>query len=373
MAVSLPVVLLILDWYPLGRITSFATFWASFIRKIPFIALSLIASIVAVLARSSAGSILEDTPLSTRILVSFKSLVVYLWKMILPFNLSSFYSYPETASLFSVEFGSSVALAIVISATCTVMKKKEKIWAAVWGCYVITLLPVIGLIRLGIPAMSDRYTYLPSLGPFLIVGLFVSLISSRVSGSKGPDTIVKLAGAGILVIMSFLTVKQIGVWKNGLALWSNVIEKSPDGYFPYLNRAEMYFRAGQLDEALADFDKAIAVIPSFYTIYNKLGVAYGKDDSFDKAIECFNKALAINPNDGESYYYRGYTYSFINQNDRALEDYRKAVELNPDNAKAYFQRGSLYLRTGRKGLAVPDFRKACDLGEQEGCKALQMP
>ena len=371
MAVTLPFVLLILDWYPLEKVRTLRTFGSALIGKLPFFTLSLLASIVAFLARMSTGSILEDTPLSIRILVSFKALTVYLWKMVLPLNLSSFYPYPEKGvSLFSPEYGLAVTLAIVISTTCVLFAKKEKIWLAIWGYYVVTLLPVIGIIRLGIPAMSDRYTYLPGLAPFLLTGLFAALISTK-ADTKKRGLIVKLAGAVIIVLISFLTVKQIGTWKNGLTLWTNVIEKAPEGYFPYLNRGELFFKSGRLDEALADFDKAIAVIPSFYTLYNRLGVAYGENDDFDKAIECFNRSLAINTNDDMAHYYRGYTYSFINQDSRALEDYDKALELNQGNAKAHVQRGNLYLNTGKKALAVSDFQKACDLGDDGGCNAME--
>ncbi|MGC2062927.1 MAG: tetratricopeptide repeat protein [Thermodesulfovibrionales bacterium] len=375
MAVTLPIVLLLLDWYPFRGITSLKTFRTFFIGKLPFIALSLITSLIAFMARSFTGSILEDTPLTTRILVSFKSLIVYLWKMVLPFNLSSFYPYPERGvSLFSPEYGSAVVLVVVISTACILLAGKKKIWLAIWGYYVVTLLPVIGIIRLGIPAMSDRYTYLPSLGPFLLVGLFIALISEKVNMNERGMALKRfgiLLFFMIFVAMAFLTVKQIGIWKNGITLWSNVIEKSPEGYFPYLNRGELFWKSGQLDEALADFDKAIAVIPSFHTLYNKLGVAYGENNSFDKAIECFNKSLAINPNDDAAYYYRGYTYTFINEYDRALEDFTRAIELNQGNVKAYVQRANLYLQRGEKGLARSDFRKACELGDENGCTALK--
>jgi tetratricopeptide (TPR) repeat protein len=294
--------------------------------------------------------------------------------MLLPFHLSSFYPYPENGvSLFSPEYGLAVVLVAIISMVCIFFAKKEKIWLAIWTFYIATLLPVIGIIRLGIPAMSDRYTYLPSLGPFLMAGLIVAVILTRAVHNKGGLLIRSACIVSVVTIfvsLLLLTVRQTGIWKNGLTLWSNVIEISPEGYFAYLNRGELYFRASQLDEALADFDKAIAVIPSFYPLYNKVGVAYGRDNSFDKAIGCFNKALMINPGDDTAYYYRGYTYSFINQYNKAFEDYDRAIGLNQGNAKAYVQRGNLYLRTANKVLALADFRKACDLGDQEGCNAL---
>ncbi len=175
MAVSLPAVLLILDWYPFNRIRSMKSFLSALLEKLPLIALSIVSSVLTVLAQKAGGAIrpFEVTPLSSRLLVAAESLLSYLWKMILPLNLVPYYPYPKNISLFSAEYLLSIILVTGITAACIVMVKKQKLWLAVWGYYVITLLPVIGIVQVGDQAMADRYTYLPSISPFLITGLGV--------------------------------------------------------------------------------------------------------------------------------------------------------------------------------------------------------
>ncbi len=129
MAVTLPFVLLILDWYPLQRIISLRTFKTAFIEKLPFIALSISSSILTILAQKAGGTIatIEAIPLSTRMLVAAKSLVAYIWKMIVPVHLLPYYPYPKDAALFSVDYISAIALTVAISAVCIVMAKKQKL------------------------------------------------------------------------------------------------------------------------------------------------------------------------------------------------------------------------------------------------------
>ncbi|MGD0283667.1 MAG: hypothetical protein ABSB95_15050, partial [Dissulfurispiraceae bacterium] len=173
MAVSLPAVLLILDWHPFNRISSVKSFLSAFLEKLPLIALSIVSSVLTVLAQKAEGAMqpFEVTPLSSRVLVAAESLLSYLWKMVWPVNLIPYYSYPGNVSLFSAEYFLSVIIVFGITAACLIMVKKQKLWLAAWGYYVITLLPVLGIVQVGGQAMADRYTYLPSLGPFILIGL----------------------------------------------------------------------------------------------------------------------------------------------------------------------------------------------------------
>jgi hypothetical protein len=186
MAVSLPFVLLILDWYPFKRTTSLETFRTSFIEKLPFIALSIGSSILTILAQKAGGAVvaIEAIPLQARILVAAKSLIAYLWKMILPLNLIPLYPYPQDVSLLSLGFLATVFLVTGITAACVLAARKEKLWMSVWFYYVVTLIPVIGIVQVGSQPMADRYTYLPSLGPFLIAGLITAGLYEKV-GTPG--------------------------------------------------------------------------------------------------------------------------------------------------------------------------------------------
>ncbi|MFI5295604.1 MAG: tetratricopeptide repeat protein [Thermodesulfovibrionales bacterium] len=412
MAVSLPVVLLILDWYPLKRIQSMKSFWSELIEKLPFLALSLVSSVLTILAQKAGGAMAmtESVPLSTRLLVAVQSLISYLWKMLLPVNLSPYYPYPKEVSLLSWEYLSAIVLGLGITAACVVIAKKQKVWLSAWGYYVMTLIPVIGIVQVGGQAMADRYMYLPCLGPFLVIGLAVAWIYEKGRAAERQYLAPKFAAAGavlfLFVPMTYLTVKQIDVWKNDITLWTYVIEKQPAGvpqaynnlgltfidmglvdrameefdkalavdpgfYEAYNNRGSSLDKMGQPDRGIADFDKAIALNPRYAAAYYNRGIAYGKIGLLDNSIESFDKALEIDSNNAEAYVSRGISYARIGRHDKALEDFNKAILLKPTYAMAYFNRGNFHSLAGNKELAVSDFQKACDFGEKQGCDALQ--
>jgi Tfp pilus assembly protein PilF len=374
MAISLPVVLLVLDWHPFKRIQSFKALRTAIVEKLPFIALSVGSIILTFFAQRSGGAIrsMEYASLSTRILVGMRSLVAYLWKMILPLNLIPFYPYPKDASLFSLEYLSAVILVGGITAACIVLAKRQKLWLSVWGYYVITLLPVLGIVQVGLQSMADRYTYLPGLGPFLLIGIMTAWIWARIQRPDKQGLIARslTVAAALLVFisLSYLTFKQIGIWKNSIVLWSYVIEKEPERVpFAYINRGIAFEKTGQMKEAIEDYNRVIALDPLYFEAYNNLGVLYGQNELFDKAIEYFNKSVGIDPTYVDAYVNRGIAYALSGRYDSALEDFNKAVLLDQNSAEAYFNRGNLYLSIGRKDLAVSDFRKACDLGKQDAC------
>ena len=376
MAVSLPIVLLLLDWFPFNRIRSGRTLWTACAEKLPFFALGLAASIVTILTQRAEGAmtLIEVVPLSTRLLVAAESLIMYLWKMIAPVHLVPYYPYPESISFLSLEYLSAIALVIGITAACMVTAKKQKLWLTVWGYYVVTLIPVLGIIQVGGQSMADRYTYLPSLGPFFMIGLAVAWVWRTVNALQRPGLVRVACGAAaifVFVSLSYATLVQISIWKNSFTLWSYVIEKEP-GRVPmaYAYRGVAFERGGRFDKAIEDYERAIALNPSYYQAYNNMGALLGKMSLFARAIEYFNKAIALSPDYTDAYYNRGITYVAIEQFGRALEDLNKAILLNPDDATAYVERGNLHLRMGNRGLAIADFQTACDLGYERGCKAL---
>ncbi len=378
MAVTLPVVLLILDWYPFGRIRSRKILWSAAVEKFPLFLLSLASSVVTILAQDSGESVasFEFVPLSSRVLVATQSLIAYLGKMLLPLNLIPFYPYPKNASLFSVEYLSPVVLLVGISAAAMIASKKQRLWLSVWGYYVVTLIPVLGIVQVGSQAMADRYTYLPSLGPFLVVGLGVAWISEKVnmlnrSGKIVPH-IYSILAVSLVIPLSFATVKQTGVWKNGFVLWNHVIEKGFESATAYNNRGLALDEMEQRDKARADFERAITLDPRNFFAYNNMGVTYGKDGQYQRSVEYFLKAISINPNHADSYCNLGLSYFFMKQYGDSLINYNQAIRLKQNFDMAYLDRGNLYFTIGDKGLAMADYQKACGLGNRKACEILNM-
>ena len=213
-----------------------------------------------------------------------------------------------------------------------------------WIYYVATLIPVLGIIQAGGQSMADRYTYLPSLGPFLIAGLMAAWGVGKTDTLKRWGMPVKSLSAAAALFMFvpiiYLTFAQIGIWKNNIDLWSYVIEKGPSqNTVAYQNRGIAFAKAGNPDRAIADYTKVITLEPFAHF---------------------------------EAYYNRGYAYYSIGQMDKALEDFSTTIELNPNSAGAYFNRAIIVqLMTGNKDLALSDFQKACELGDTKGCNALR--
>jgi len=344
MAVSLPIVLLILDWYPFERISSFRTFRTACIEKLPFIGLSLISSIFTLLAQKTGGSmeLMEVLPLSTRLLVAANSFVAYLWKMIAPIHLIPFYPYPENISPFSPGYLLPIFLLAGITAVCVIAARRKRVLLSVWGYYLVTLLPVIGIVQVGQQSMADRYTYLPGLGPFLLLGLLGAWIWSKLGRLRGRAPVAGFAGVAtaivILFSLVFLAIQQIGIWKDNITLWTYVIEEEP-GRVPlaYNNRGLTFSNQGWLEKAIADFTAAIALNPYEYRYYNNRGEAFGK-----KGLH----SLAIN-------------------------DYEQALALNQKDAKVFVNRGLIYFSIGEDRSALFDFIRACELGDSFGCTMRQ--
>lgn len=310
MAVSLPAVLLILDWHPLKKIRSFQTSWSAIVEKIPFLYLSLASSILAIIAQKAGGALstIDKVPLSIRLLVASKSLIAYLGKMLLPVNLIPLYPYPRDVSLLSIEYLAAILLVMGVTAACVVLAKKQQIWLAAWGYYVLTLMPVLGIVQVGNQAMADRYTYLPSLGLFFLAGVGAAWISEKIFWNKSRALFTRGAGVTISVLLvlclSYLTVRQTAVWRDSLSLWTYVIEKEPRKIpLAYNNRGMVFFKVGKFNQAIADFNQAIAMVPEYAKAYYNRGSAYDKMGELDKAIADYRKTILLDPFYYEAYYY----------------------------------------------------------------------
>jgi tetratricopeptide (TPR) repeat protein len=366
MAVSLPVVLLILDWYPLQRILSLRSFWSAFTEKLPFIALSLISSVLTFMAQKSSGAmeLIRPEPFPTRLLVAAKSLFVYIWKMIIPVNLIPLYPYPKNVSLLSPEYFLPIVLVAGITASCVVAARKQKLWMSCWGYYLITLIPVLGIVQVGYQSMADRYTYLPSVAPFLVTGLLISQLSVGRDIANKHRSMFNLffatASLVVIVSMSYATFMQIGIWKDSITLWTYIIGKEPlSPAVAYSNRASALNDIGKFHEAIEDYTKAISLDPSYSRAYASRSAVFRNMGQFERAIKDLDKAITLEPS-ASTYYTRGVVFERTGQIDRAIRDYEQAIALNPIYGSAHFSLGILYGQAGWIEKAIDCFDKAID-------------
>lgn len=364
MAVSLPIVLLILDFYLLGRLT--ASIKNMLIEKLPFFLLSLFASSATIWAHLLAKGLssLDQIPFLYRLFIAARAYMFYIVKIILPLDLSPLYPLPSKIELFSMEYSGSLILWLIITLLSVWSYKRSKVFLLVWSYYVVTLIPTIGIIQAGQQAAADRYTYLPSIGLFLLAGLGVAQLCQRLTKKQG--LIMLAVFVSVSGILAKMTVQQIAIWRNPITLWTHEIRIFPDSApIAYSNRGGTYFTMGDYQSALRDYNKAIELNPRYANAYYNRGTVYNSLDYYPQAIEDFSKAIELNPKDAQYYNNRGSAYNSLGKYREAIKDYNTAIELNPQDAYAYYNRGVAYSQLGYHEQAFKNYKRAADLGLKE--------
>ncbi len=351
MAVTLPVVLLILDYYPLKRT---APGWPRLVmEKIPFFALSLAFAAVALLTQKSGGAI-QGAELYTnadRIIIPIRAYVFYLYKLFIPTSLSPIYPLPPVRGLLALPTLLSLAVLIIITAFTLIKARRGKgIYLAVWLYYVVTLLPVIGFIKVGGQAAADRYTYTTTMGFLILAGLFCASFWKNRFGTAARYVVFALTGV-VLIAFSSMTVAQERVWRDPLTFWSYIIKKYPQGVpIAYHKRGVAYAKARAFRLAELDFTEAIRLEEGkSFPYYNRAKVR-AQQGNLEGAIEDLTELLKIDSTYTRVYYERGLLYERTGQLRLAVRDMKKALALQPDLGEAYLILARLYGRLGEKDL-----------------------
>ena len=365
MLVTLPFVLLLLDYWPLGRWTKKISapiksrgsdigrlLW----EKVPFIFLAIVSSVVTIWAQKMGGSVasMERLPFPVRISNAITSYVSYLGKTFWPSDLAVFYPFDFYLPLWQVLISSFIL--IVITVVVLYYIKKLPFLFVGWFWFLGTLIPVIGLVQVGKQAMADRYTYLPSIGIAIMLAWAIPLLFPCKDIRK---KILFPAAIAILTILSILTWQQCGYWKNSIELWNHTLQVTKDNYLAHNNLGLVLFGKGRIKEAIDHYNKALHVTPGYFEAYGNRGNAYAGIGQYQQAIENYTKAIYLKPYHAEGYYTRGTAYGkLLGQYQQAIEDFNKAIALNPDYTKAYNNRGLSYYALGQYQLAIDDFNKA---------------
>lgn len=403
MIVTLPVVMILLDYWPLKRFESKKDYlWRwQFREKIVFFILSAFFSVYTIYTQYKPfGTSLKQlqqhiSPISLRLSNALVSFAAYLGKTFWPDGLTAFNVFPDQPAFW--QLSGAVLLMISISIAVTVMRKRRPYLMMGWLWYLITLTPVIGVIpimNVGVRSMADRYTYLPSIGIGIMLGWGLPLLLPREAMRK---KILFPAGVFILSALAVLTWKQCGYWKNSIDLVNHTLRTTKDNYLAYVVRGKAYYDLGRYPQAIQDYNTAIHLKPDFveaynnrgftfdklgwyhqaiadyneairlrkyfaYTYYNR-GVVYAKQGLYSQAMEDFNEALRLKPDFVEAYNYRGIVYYQSEKYSQAVENFSEAIRLRPGDGSFYNNRGAAYFYQGNNGHGCPDAHKACALGD----------
>jgi len=359
MLVTLPCLLLLLDYWPLNRLTFpiIGRQWrAVIIEKIPFFILSFMSSVVAFLLMQSSGMVIKMRTVSfgDRIVNVFSSYIQYITQMFWPHNLAPFYPlHVSEIPIWWVVI--CILLLLVISFLAVWFGRTQKYLFVGWFWFVGTLVPVIGIIQVGTQAYADRYTYIPYIGLFIMLVWSlrnISLWRPRYEILTGSLAVVILAAFGVCAYL------QAGYWRSGLGLFSHAMKVTKGNYIAYNNYGVALSDLGCYKKSLEYFKNAIRIWPGYDEAYNNIGVVYFHFGNYDKAISAYKKAVKIQPTSVVAYKNLGISYIALGRHDNAIEMYRQVVKLKPDYVEGYNNIGFSCTHLGRFAEAVEAYQQA---------------
>ena len=382
MVVTLPFVLLLMDYWPLERFK-----WKVITEKAPLFILTAISCTVTYLAQQAEGSVglIEKLSLKYRIANAVTSYVTYIIKIFFPARLAVLYPHQgENLPLFQVLLCAVTLL--ILSVGVVLFARQKKYLLSGWLWYLGTLVPVIGLIQVGYQSIADRYTYIPATGIFIIIAWGVPELLSRWRYRKIVLSIISVA---IVFALSFLTHRQVKYWKNSLTLFNRTVEVTKNNYIIHSNYGYSLSNAGQKDLAIQHLNESLRIKPDYtkaminlgavlkdlgrtneaveqwervleLDAYNapthsNLGLVLTEQGEYNKAIEHFNISLAVKP-DSKSYFVLGFIYHRLSQHDPAIQNFKQALLLKPDYPEVYFVLAVLYSEIGKHELSIQTYQ-----------------
>src|SRR5437899_2984776 len=362
MVVNLPVVLLILDVYPLRRLGGFVGWWSGparriYVEKIPFVLLAAAASAVAVMAQLSKSAMIPVAHLSAlgRLAVSAYGLSFYLWKMVVPLNLSPLYMRPPTVDPEAPPFILSYGLVLAITAIVLALRRRMPGLPAAWAAYVVVLLPVLGIFQSGSQIAADRYTYLAGLGWAILAG--AGLLACR----HATRFLIRGSAVGVLVGLEVLTWNQVHVWHDSEKLWTHALAIDPKSSAAHSNLGSALIAQGKPAEASEHFREALRINPNDADDHTNLGMALARQGKLVEASEHYQQALRIKPTSADAHNNWGTLLARQGKLAAAIEHYQQALQIKPDSADAHNNWGTALAQQGKLAEAVEHYQQALKL------------
>ena len=358
MLVTLPCVLLLLDYWPLKRWVNHRA-WLLVLEKLPFFLLAAAASVVTFIVQKATGTMATMVllPVAARLENALVSYASYLGKLFFPVNLAVIYLYPHPLHwpLANVIFAGLLLLGI---SSFVFSLRRQQPWLLVgWLWFVGTLVPVIGLAQVGLQAMADRFTYVPSIGLFMLVSWGAWAFTR---GWRHQAIVLSGAAAAVMVLCVGLVWRQVGYWSNTETLFRHAMAVTKNNYIAYANLGEYELQQGQTDEAIDLCQEAIRLMPeySYPPVYDTLGAALCKAGRWTEGIQVLQLALSLNPGLSDAHGDLAEALAEHGEVGGAVNEYQAAIKLNPDYFDARNRLGVLLENTGRLDEAIRQFQAA---------------
>ncbi len=357
-AVSLPVVLLILDVYPLRRLGGARGCWGEetrrvYIEKIPFVMLAAAASAMAFRALTVNNmQPLDQLSVLGRLAVSAYGLSFYLWKMVVPVNLSPLYMLPATLNPWGAPFILSYGMIVAITALALALRRRWPGLLAVWLAYVLILLPVLGIFQNGPQVAADRYTYLAGRGWAILAG------AGLLSRWRATRFLIPGSAVCVLLALGVLTWNQAQVWHDSEKLWTHALAIDPQSHVAQANWGAALARQGKLAEAIVHYQQALRIEPDYADAHYSWGAALADQGRLAEAIERYRQALQIKPAYADAHYTWGNALAQQGKLAEAIEHYWQALQNEPDHADAHSNWGAALAQQGKLAEAIEHYQQA---------------
>ena len=366
---SLVVVLVVLDVYPLGRLPGRPGAWLRpvyrrvWLEKLPFLVVGLGAAVLAGVAQRAGGALYSfaDYPLPGRVGQAFWALAFYLWKTLVPLGLSPLYPIPVGWGLARPDVFAAAVLVIGITIALVALRRRWPALLAAWVCYLAFLAPLVGLAQSGPHIAADRNTYLALLGWAAAAGGgLVALTRAEAAGRVAPGRArAALAAAGVVVaVLGVLTWRQVGIWHDSITLWRRAVAIEPECYVCQNNLGNAYLRAGRNDAAAPHFAAALEVQPGDEDARANLGNVAMRAGRMDDARRYFEAALALDPDHSVALTNLGRILLDEDRPEDAIPKLEHALRADPVNGEAHTNLGLALMRLGRLDEAEPHLREA---------------
>ena len=379
MLVTLPSVLLLLDYWPLKRIElgqsadglpaasqpstiaekSGVQAFRLILEKTPLFVLAAVSSVVTFIVQKSGGAVaaLAVYPIKIRVANALVSYVSYMIKMIWPQNLAIFYPHPGH----SLPMWQAVAaglLLLLISIAVIRAGRRQPYLAVGWFWYLGTLVPVIGLVQVGAQAMADRYTYIPLIGLFIMVVWGVPELLARYHFQR---TVLATLAIILLVTFTLVSKRQVRHWQNSLTLFQHAAEVTDDNYVAHDSLGNALAQQGMLDQAIIHYRESLRIKPNLVNTHNNLGVALLQQGEINRAMEQYYQALRLKPDSAETHNNLGVALFTVGELDQAIHHYLRAIKLDPSFGKAHNNLGNALARKGKLDEAISHYSRALEL------------
>ncbi len=358
MLVTLPFVLLLLDYWPLRRLEAGRmrqTIGPLLLEKIPFFLLAIASSAVTFVVQRRGGAVspMAALPLGGRVCNAFISYVLYLGKTFWPDHLSILYPHPRHWP--DWEVAGAILLLTAISLWVVWRAVRQPYLIAGWLWFAGMLVPAIGLVQVGIQSMADRYGYVPLVGVFIMV---VWGACDSLGGSATGKWVLGAAGALALAACAVLTPRQIGYWANSETLFEHAVAVTKDNYLAYNNIGFYLSNRGEIAQAMKYYQSSLQINPNYEEAHNNLGFALAGLGSNQEAIVEYIKALSLKSDLTEAHNNLGNALAAVGRNDEAVHEYLVALEENPRHAQAHNNYGIALATHGKLDEAIAQFHMA---------------